>query len=216
VSPSPTQEIGPWLGVVAAPPAPPGEGGGEELEALRVTLLDGLLRLGPHAGDLEGTAWFAVWQRAVEESAERLGIRVEEALARASVVSRRPPVRIATHHPTDAERERWRARLDSTGIPLERVLAAPADDAEARVRQRGVATDEAWRALHDIFAEERALWEARARMIHRWLPPPRPVWIVGGIAMGILFLFGLAVGGYLPVPAMVRPVIDWWWSLPWP
>jgi len=216
VSPSPTQEIGPWLGVVAAPPAPPGEGGGEELEALRVTLLDGLLRLGPHAGDLEGTAWLAVWRRVVSLATERLEVRVTEALDRASAGSRMPPAQIATHHPTEAERERWQALLDSTGIPLERVLAAPADQAEARVRQRGVATDEAWRSLREVFAEERSIWEARAREIHGWLPPTRPVWIAGGIAMGLLFVFGLAVGGYLPVPAAVRPVIGWWWSLPWP
>lgn len=205
-------EIGPWLGVVADPPVPLGE----ELDAIRLELLDGLLRLGPRVGDGDGSAWFAVWQRAVDGVAERLGVRVEEALARASAVSRMPPDQIARHRPTDGDRERWRARLDSTGIPLERALAAPADHAESRIRQRGVATDEAWRALREVFTEERALWEARARMIHRWLPPTRPVWIAGGIAMGLLFLFGLAVGGYLPVPDAVRPVIDWWWSLPWP
>jgi len=205
-------EIGPWLGIVADPAVPPGE----ELDAIRLGLLDGLLRLGSRAGDVDGSAWLAVWHRAVVGATERLGMRVEEALARASAVSRMPPAQIATHHPTDAERERWRALLDSTGIPLERVLDTPADQAEARVRQRGVATDEAWRALREVFAEERSIWEARARVIHGWLPPTRPVWIAGGLAMGFLFLFGLAVGGYLPVPAAVRPVIDWWWSLPWP
>lgn len=205
-------EIGPWLGIVADPPVPPGE----ELDAIRLELLDGLLRLGSRAGDVDGSAWLAVWQRAVVGATERLGMRVEEVLARASAVSRMPPAQRVTHHPTDADRERWRALLDSTGIPLERALATPADRAESRVRQRGAATDEAWRALRDLFAEERALWEARARMIHRWLPPTRSVWIAGGIAMGLLFLFGLAVGGYLPVPDVLRPVIDWWWSLPWP
>jgi hypothetical protein len=38
------------------------------------------------------------------------------------------------------------------------------------------------------------------------------LWLITAAALAIATYLGLVLGGYLRVPALLRPLAEWWWS----
>ncbi len=211
-------EIGSYLGALSAPPDLTGD---HPLDATRLLLLDRLVSLS-HPPDVSGVDWFSAWLAAWREIGQGasavLEALVDEALAHASEGSRMSERARKARYPTSRHRERWGYVLESAGIPLEEVvLAGPGPFGyEADLRRLGAATETAWLQLVSLWNTEYGRWKSQAQQMATWRPPSKPLWVLSGIVLGLSSLLGLVIGGVIRGPTWLRPVIDWWWSLPWP
>lgn len=199
------EEIGPWLGVLASPrtrAAP----GGVPLDDIRLALVSTLLERGPEGAD----TWLAAWSEAVHASTARVCATLESAAAAAARHSRAPERLARAARPDEDDQRVIGAKIDSAGIPLERAALDPT------LPRLGGAAEESWLELERVVATVMAEWQAPIRALAAWRRPMAPLWILTGVLFGLALLVGLMIGGYLPAPAWLQPVTDWWWRLPWP
>ncbi len=203
-------EIGPWLGVVASPrprPAP----AGVALDAVRLALVDRLLR----EGDGGAAAWLTAWEVAVGQAVELTVTAINQLATDAAARSLAPERVVRSAQPDPDDVQMIQARLESTGIPLE-TAAAFGDRVPPPLSRLGGALEEGWLELERMVAAIVQEWQPRARRVGAWRRPQAPLWV--GTATLLLFAIvtGLMLGGYLPSPGWFGPFTNWWWSLPWP
>ncbi len=204
------EEIGPWLGVVSSPrtrPAP----GGVPLDAVRLALVDRLLREGGRGA----AAWLAAWEEAAGQAVSVTVAAINQAATEAAARSLAPERVVRAARPDPDDVRVIRARLGSAGIPLE-TAAATGDGADVPLSRLGGALEEGWLELERMVTAIMQEWLPRARLVAAWRRPQAPLWI--GTATLLLFAIvtGLMLGGYLPSPRWFKPFTNWWWSLPWP
>lgn len=223
-------ELGPLLGRLAAPDG--AEVRNRALEPVRLEMLSALFDHAGRARDLlaagDGTAaraalgrdaWLAIWEGAVRDAADVVMTSVERRLRDAAAVSRIGSARLATRLPTPEDRRILIARLSSAGIELERTArdeGVSADEWTEGLRRAAGELNAAWERLAGLAHEEIGAWNRRARVVEAWRRPWRPLVITGTASLLILGWLGLVLGGYLPAPSFLRPLTEWYWSLPWP
>ena len=157
-------------------------------------------------------AWREVWTTATAAATDLVVAEVERRLQDAAAVSRFPRRRVASLLPTAEEREMIAARFSAAGTGLERATELEGAD----LRRRAGELEGAWEWLTAAAGRELSSRDQRVLEIRSWRRPWRPL-VIGGIATGMLALWvGLILGGYLPVPALVQPVVEWYWGLSWP
>ncbi len=204
------EEIGPWLGVVASPrprPAP----GGVALDAVRLALVDRLLR-----GGAGGAApWLAAWEEAVGQAVGLTVTTINQFATDAATRSLAPERVVRAAQPDPGDVRMIEARLASTGIPLE-TAAAHGDGAQLPLSRLGGALEEAWLELERTVTAIVQEWQPRARLVAAWRRPQAPLWIGTAALVLLAIVTGAMLGGYLPSPGWFRPFTNWWWSLPWP
>ncbi|NNG15459.1 MAG: hypothetical protein HKM89_03185, partial [Gemmatimonadales bacterium] len=45
-----------------------------------------------------------------------------------------------------------------------------------------------------------------------WRRPRWPLWTITLAALALATYLGLLLGGYLRAPALLQPVVEWWWE----
>ncbi len=223
-------ELGPFLGHLASPDAPASRD--PELEPVRLAMLSTLFERAGQArallasGDLAGAravlareAWLGIWETAVAGAAAALLSGIERRLRDAAAVSRLPRGKVTTLLPGAEDRRILRARLASAGIGLEQAtleLARTALEWDEAIRRSAGELTGAWDRMLALARQEREFWDRRIADVRAWRRPWRPL-ILSATALLLLAVWlGLVLGGYLPVPSFLRPLTDWYWSLPWP
>lgn len=202
-------ELGPWLGVVAEPRARP-RPGGVDLDQARLALVSRLVREG-QAGSPD---WLAAWNEAAHEAVRRTVGDLRAAALAAGAESRAPERLVRAAMPAPDDVRVFTARAESAGIPLEAVVADTRGGAD--VARAAGALEEAWLDLERVVAATCQEWAPRLAAVRAWRRPLAPLWVATGAAAFVAVLAGSLLGGYLPAPAWLEPVVTWWWGLPWP
>ena len=229
--PATVPELGPLLGRLAGrwPEQPGGDAG---LEAVRLTLVSALFehagtaRARLAAGDSAGAAealgpavWLEAWEGAVAAASASVAGEIVRRLREAAAASRFPAARLATSLPGEEDRRILEARLSAAGIGFEAALAGLTDGPlpwpEALRRAAGE-LESAWERLVTAAHRELAVWDTRATAIREWRRPWTPLILTGAALLALAAWLGLVLGGYLPVPAWLRPVAERIWNFPWP
>jgi hypothetical protein len=228
--------------LVAPPPAPPGSPAPwSSVDDLRIAFVSQLFGLAGDArrwareGDrelvfstLNRDAWVAAWQATIEavagRAAETIGARLAAA-AREACMPRRQMKLLSL----DAEGRRALSARLGTGTPalresldeLERAAHsarathAPAsairawEDVLLRTARRQEA---AWLALEAALAEEWRIWGREVEAVRGWRRPLWPLVATGVALFSLAAWAGLVLGGYLPVPDLLRPAVEWVWT----
>lgn len=226
-------ELGPSLGrlllppgaPVAAPPAPL-----LHFAAIRLDLVTALLELAGAAraelerGDaaasvrrLAPEAWRALWDRAAAAAAAMVRTRIDEEMVRAAAHSGFPLRRLIRLAVSDDEARSIELRLSACAAPLAMALedVAPAGagavwpDAVVRAAQ---ALELSWLELESVAVAEEDAWRPEVERIARWAPARWPRWVAAAAVLLVTGYAGLILGGYLPVPAPLRPAARIWWD----
>ncbi len=210
---SPDPELGPWLGVLASPrprPAP----GLVPLDDIRMALVSRLLE----EAHRPSPDWLAAWLDAARAATARTTDILVQRAADAATASRAPERVAREAKPGEEDLRILAARIESAGIPLEEVLnSLPSGGESGRHFSRiGGALEESWLELERVVGSTAAEWARLAAAVEAWRRPTAPLWIASSAVLLLAALVGLVLGGHLPGPAWFAPVIDWWWSLPWP
>jgi hypothetical protein len=223
-------ELGPLLGTLVEPPDHDGQEAA--LDPTRLAMVDAVFARAAQArrhlaqGDEEAArvalgscAWLEIWDAASARSAGTLIERTERHMREAAAYSRFPARRLAAQLPSAEDRAVLTAKLNAAGTGLE--AAAPALDArgaewDQAARRAAGELEQAWQRLIRAAEDEMSIWERRIEEIRTWRRPWLPLAVGGSIALGLGTWMGLVLGGYLPVPGLLRPLAEWVWSLPWP
>lgn len=229
-------ELGPLLGRLADPTVAASRG--LALEDIRFALLTELFELGGAArafaaeGDLAAATsslgrhgLLEAWERAVAAVASRVAERIDARLRGAAAESRLPRRRLARLILDDEERRAIGVRLGVAGGPfvvaldaLERTVPAAGrsehdlvawHDALGHVARR---LEVAWESLAAAAGEEEAAWNAEIERVRQWRRPRWPLWVITAAVFGVALYLGLVLGGFVPVPGVLRPFAEYWWS----
>lgn len=232
-------ELGPWLGRLAAPPAPPAPGA-VPLDDIRLALATDTLDLAGAARDfadgerpaavsaLRSRDWRAAWDRAVSGAAGRVKEAIDERLDRAAAESRYPARALARLKVREGEQAAIAARLGAGAIPFEQALArldelsSPATrggvEGEAAfaawwegVTEAARRLDAAWASLAERANAEVQRWQGEVETVRQWHRPWWPLWLLTAVVLGLAVWLGLILGGYLAVPGWLKPFANWWW-----
>lgn len=223
-------ELGPFLGHLASPDAP--DSRDPELEPVRLGMLSALFGRAGRArallgsGDAAGSraalsreAWLGIWEEAVAGAAAALLTGVERRLRDVAAISRIGKQPVAGLLPSMEDRRILTARLASAGLGLEQAtleLAKSSPDWDESIRRTAGELTGAWDRLLALSKQERDFWDRRIADVRAWRRPRRPLILAGAVLLLLAIWLGLVLGGYLPVPTFLRPLTDWYWSLPWP
>lgn len=224
-------ELGPALGRlttvpgarVSAPPAPR-----DDLADLRLGFVGRLFDLGAaarRAADAEAAAAIITpgrlrheWERAAALVADRVVGRLGASLKIAGERSGISARRLRKAMLTPDETALLRARLLGTGVPFTDGLSA-LDVAEAGSPEWGEAlldsmrcAEECWLRLEQGTVEEQEAWSEEILRLASWRPSPWPRRLAAAGTLILCLYAGLVLGGFLPVPAFLRPAADWWWQ----
>lgn len=171
---------------------------------------------------LERAAWLAVWEHAVQRTAERGAAAFDRAITDAAWRVRMPRREARRRLLTAGERRAIAARL---GSGAERFVAAldaldavgtragTTDDAgldaewEDAVRTAARRLEAAWLSLESAVADEEERWEAERTAMEQWRPALWPVVALWVPVAALLLWTGLVVGGYLPAPRIVAQAL---------
>jgi hypothetical protein len=188
------------------------------------------------AGDRQGAiaslgrvAWLELWERAVAAAAQRLAEVVNLRLRDAAAESRLPPRRLAGFLLTPEDIRAIASRLGSGGASFvsaldaleQTVPAAAASGSRGRIGQEewqpALATtarrlESAWLALLAAARTEQDRWKGEIERVRTWRRSLWPVWLVTLTVLAIATYLGLVLGGYLPVPGVLRGLAEFWWS----
>lgn len=188
------------------------------------------------AGDRESAiaslgrvAWLDLWERAVAAAAQRLADLVNSRFRDAAAEARLPPKRLVSVLLGAEDVRAIGSRLGSGGAGFVSALDAleqtvPAAAASGRRGQLGqeewqlaLATtarrlESAWQALVEAAQVEQGRWQAEIELVRAWRKPRWPLWVVTVLVFLTVTYLGLVLGGYLPVPALLRGVAEFWWT----
>jgi len=219
-------EFGPALGRLVLP----GEAGGVAglLAPVRIALVTRVLtaageaRKAIAAGDeraahaaLQPSVWAALWDQAAEESAALLTAEVDGRITAAAVSARMPAWRVERHRVTPQEHRAMHARLGAVAGALLRTAGSLDGVAGAAWANQALATarrlESAWGDLVRVAERELAEWEADVQAVAAWKRARWPLWAFSAAVLIVATCLGLVIGGYLPVPAFLRPFAEYWW-----
>lgn len=211
---------------------------GIPLDDLRLALVSALFERAAAARDfldagdranavasLAPTAWRTAWTAAVQGAANRVADAVQARFAAAAAVVRLPKKRAAALVLDDDERRAVAARLgEGAAAFLASLDAAPAgagvdgprgDAAFVAWRDQLLASarrlEGAWLALEAAVAHESEAWEEEVAVVRAWRRPVRGLWIATAAVGAVALYLGLVFGGFLPLPAVLRPVAAFVW-----
>lgn len=223
-------ELGPFLGHLASPDAPASRD--PELEPVRLAMLSALFERAGQArallasGDATGSravlpreAWLEIWEAAVAGAAGAVLSGIERRLRHAAAMSRIRSRQVARLLPGPEDRRILKARLASAGMGLEQApleLGKTSLEWDESIRRTAGELTGAWDQLLALARQERDFWDRRIADARAWRRPWRPLVLSGTGLLLLAVWLGLELGGYLPVPGFLRPLTDWYWSLPWP
>lgn len=168
------------------------------------------------------------WVRIIKAVAERVAEQVNLRLAAAARESRLP-VRHARRLPLEATEVHAIAARLSQGdagfrealVLLDQALHAARSD---RATPEAVAAwqealltlarrlESAWLGMEEALAREGREWDAEVEDVRRWQRPRWPLLLVGVVLFGTALYTGLLLGGYLPVPDLLRPLAEGIWA----
>jgi hypothetical protein len=220
-------EFGPALGRLVLPGGVGGLAG--LLAPVRVALVTRVLsaageaRKALAAGDepaaralLRPAAWAALWDQAAEETAALLTAEVNARIVAAAASARMPAWRAERHRVTPQEHRAMHARLGAVAGELLRTAAGLEVTTGAAWSNQALATvrrlESAWGALVAVAERELAEWEPDVQAVAAWKRARWPLWTFSGTVLAVATWLGLVVGGYLPVPAFLRPFAEFWWQ----
>ena len=75
------------------------------------------------------------------------------------------------------------------------------------LRMAGRRLEEAWLLLEDRVETEIGRWSPAIQQVHRWRKSLTPVLVVGSLLLALAIWAGLTVGGFIPAPAALRPLL---------
>ena len=209
---------------------------------IRIDLVTGIFDLAgagrgfAAAGDRDGAmaslgrvAWIGLWERAVGLVAGRIGDAANAQLRAAAAESRFPVRRVRRLLLGTSDLRAIAARLGSSGAPfvsaldtLERTVrsasssqhrvGAQIDDWRSALEAAARRLESAWLALVTAASAEEQHWRDEAERVRTWRRPRWPLWLITLAVIGVAGYVGLVVGGYLPVPAPLTGLTDYWWS----
>lgn len=220
-------ELGPALGRLVHPAS--ADGTELLLAAVRLALVTRLLEAAGRARDslatgdeaaareaLAPTVWAALWDEAAEEAAALLIAKVEAGITSAAVAARMPAWRLDRHRVTPAEHRAIHARLGAGAGALLRAATELGQATDAQWGQQVLATarrlEAAWSALIVAADRELAEWEPDIELVASWRRARWPLWTLTGLVLTIALWAGLLLGGYLPIPALLRPMAEMLWG----
>ncbi|MEZ4413078.1 MAG: hypothetical protein R2910_08860 [Gemmatimonadales bacterium] len=220
-------ELGPAMGRLVHPAA---AGGTEALLAtVRIALVTRLLdaagraRASLASGDqsaareaLAPAVWAASWDQAAEEAAAVVIGKLEARITSAAVAARMPAWRLERHRVTPAEHRAIHARLGAGAGALLRASAELEHVSDAQWGEQVLATarrvESAWAALITAADRELAEWEPDIELVAAWRRARWPLWTATGVVLAVALWAGLLLGGYLPVPELLRPIVETLWG----
>ena len=188
------------------------------------------------AGDREGAiaslgrvAWLELWERSVAAAARRMADTVNLQLRDAATESRLPGKRLEKFLVTVEDERAIASRLGSGGATFvsaldaleQTVPAASAPGARGRSGQdewqSALATtarrlESSWLALTAAAGTEQGRWKAEIEKVRAWRKQVWPVWVVTGLVLLTVTYLGLVLGGYLPLPPLLRSFAEFWWA----
>ena len=212
------------------------------LDDIRLDLVTGIFELAgaarsfAAAGDRQGAisslsrlAWLGLWERAVSASAERLASLVNTRLTEAAAESRLPAQQLAAFLLQAEDVRAIASRVGSGGAgfvgaldALEQTVPVAAaagsrgqagqEDWERALAGAARRLEAAWLALLASARTEQDRWKAEIDQVRAWRRPTKLLWLITAAALALATYLGLVLGGYLRVPALLRPVAEWWWS----
>jgi hypothetical protein len=212
------------------------------LDDIRLDLVTGLFetagaaRSFAAAGDRQGAiaslsrvAWLALWERAVAAAAGRMADVVNGKLAHAALESRLPPKQLDALLLTVEDIRAIASRLGSGGADFvgtldaleQTVPGAAASGSRGRAGleewQRALSAaarrlESAWLALAAAAQIEQDRWRAEIERVRSWRRPTWPLWAVTAAVLAVATYLGLVLGGYLPVPSVLRGLAEFWWA----
>jgi hypothetical protein len=212
------------------------------LDDIRLDLVTGLFetagaaRSFVAAGDRQGAiaslsrvAWLALWERAVSAAADRLAELVNLRLKEAASESRLPRKHLEAVLLNAEDVRAITSRLGSGGADfvgaldaLEQTVpdaAAPGSRGRAGEGewQRALTAaarrlESAWLALVATAQVEQDRWNAEIQRVRSWQRPRWPLWAITALVLALATYLGLVLGGYLPVPRILRGVAEFWWA----
>jgi hypothetical protein len=166
--------------------------------------------------------WLGLWEEAASSVSDLVWKRVTEDLLREGDRVRMPARLREKMFPGAAERRALTARLGSAGAGLMPTLdeiertgpgalhATAMERASmeawlADLRTAARRLEDAWLELEGRVESEVARWHPVTAQISSWRRPLWPVWLAGGAALAGAVWLGLALGGFVPVPAWLLP-----------
>lgn len=204
------KELGPWLGVLGAVRPRPGP---LDLDDLRIGFVTRIFT----SPTTNPTKVLEYWSELVEAVARRLLDRITADIDLAAAESLCPVKWRQAWIMAPDEIRAVGNRLASSAIPLEDLAAQyAAGGGELPLNRIGNALELSWLELEEMVGI--VLYESQARVaaVRNWRRPTGPLWVIAVSLLLAASLSGLMIGGYLPAPGWMEPVIAWWWSLPWP
>ena len=214
------------------------------LDDIRLNLVTGIFELAGAArsfaasGDRQGAiasltrvAWLDLWERAVAAAAERLAEAVNAKLSEAAKESRLPARQLEALRLKPEDVRAITSRLGSGGAGFvsaldaleQTVPGASASGSRGRAGQeewqRALAAaarrmEAAWLALSAEARAEQDRWKAEIDRARSWRRPTWPLWLISVSVLTAATYLGLVLGGYVPVPPLLRPLAEFWWSRP--
>jgi hypothetical protein len=174
-------------------------------------------------------AWLDVWERAVAAAAQRLAGAVNNRLRSAAAVSRLPEATLRRVLLTPDDVRAIASRLGSGGANFvsaldaleQTVPAAAASGARGRLGQEEwhvalAATarrlESSWLALLAAAEQEQERWTREIAQVRVWHRPLWPLWLITLVVVSLATYLGLILGGYVPVPTLLRSFAEFWWS----
>ncbi|MBI4503878.1 MAG: hypothetical protein HY700_22285 [Gemmatimonadetes bacterium] len=228
-------ELGPSLGkLVTGTGRDPG---GLSLASIRYQLVTKMIESAGEARRLAGNDersaaifalspvfWLTAWEETVNAVAAALIERVSGSITCEAEVVRMPARLRAKLLPSATERRALTARLGSAGaglVPaldeLERrgaaALTATAMERAAleawhdALRTAARRLEAAWLALEDRAELELARWDPVIQRAAKWRKSLTPVWIASVAALAVAAWLGLTLGGFIPAPAVMQPLL---------
>lgn len=233
-------ELGPSLGRLVVPSASPAHHA-LPLEDIRLKLVSQLFEQAGDArrwlreGDrplafetINRQTWEGSWDQAVHAVAGRIAERANARMLAAGQESRIPARRLTALALNADEVNTLAARLDRAGEPLRQALEQLEHAAHSARGERATPeaveawqealstaarrTEAAWLALEERVAEEWRRWEAEIAGLRSWRRPTWPLVLVGLATFGLWLWAGLMIGGYVPIPDLLRPAAEWIWA----
>jgi hypothetical protein len=213
-----------------------------DFEDIRLALVTGIFDVAGAArsfaasGDRQGAiaslgrvAWLELWERAVAAAAHRLADVVNARLGDAAAESRLPFTRLNKLLLSDEDARAIASRLGSGGASfvsaldeLEQTVPAAAASGPRRHLgqeewQRALAMtarrlESSWLALVTAASNEQDRWRGEIERVQAWCRPTWPLWVLTLTVLLAITYLGLVLGGYLPVPGVLREFADFWWS----